>query len=80
MMPPHILLLGKGCVGEYECVYTVPARRDCILPRVHMHSRGKAMPSCLCVCVCVLIGKKNASSRVAKVFTDVIINENNQHN
>ena len=23
----------------------------CSLPRAHMHSRGKAMPSCLCVCV-----------------------------
>jgi len=39
------------------------------------------MPLCLCVCVCV--GKKmlkNASSRVAKAFIDVIVNENNQHN
>ena len=37
--------------------------------------RGKAMHSCLCVCVCcVFVGKeilKNASSEVAKAFTDV---------
>jgi len=33
---------------------------------------------CACVCVCVYVGKKiltNASSRVAKVFTDAIVNE-----
>jgi len=34
------------------------------------------------VCVCVSTKKilKNASSRVAKAFTDIIVNENNQHN
>jgi len=26
-----------------------------LLTRVHMCSRGKAMPSCLCVCVCVCV-------------------------
>ena len=41
------------------------------------------MPSCLCVYVCACVGKKklkNALSRVAKVFLDVIVNKNNQHN
>ena len=42
------------------------------------------MHSCLCVCVCVYVSTKrlliNASSRVAKEFTDVAVNENNQHN
>ena len=41
-----------------------------------MRSRGKTMPSFLCVCVCV--GKKifqNTSSRVARAFKDVILNE-----
>ena len=37
------------------------------------------MPSCMCVCVCVCVyvcvSAKNASSRVAKAFTDVIVNE-----
>jgi len=47
------------------------------LPRARMRSRGKAMPLCLCVCVCVSVEKniENASSRVAKVFTDVIVSE-----
>jgi len=33
----------------------------CSLPRVHMCSRGKAMPSCLCVCRKIIL--KNTSSR-----------------
>ena len=50
-----------------------------------MHNRGKAMPSCQGVCVCVCVGKKILKnylyiSRGAKAFTDVIVNENNQHN
>ena len=40
------------------------------LTRACMHSRGKAMPSCLCVCLLA----KNASSRLAKAFTGVIPN------
>ena len=42
-----------------------------------MHSKGKAMFH-VCVSVGVCVGKKilkNASNRVAKVFTDVIVNE-----
>ena len=42
MMLSHILLLGKGCVSEYERVYPVPARRDCIfviaLPWGHVNA------------------------------------------
>ena len=45
------------------------------------------MPSCLCVCesvsLCVCQQKrilKDSSSRVAKAFKDVILNENNQQN
>ena len=47
----------------------------------HMCSKGKAMSLCLCAClsvclsVCLLAKKtlKNASSRVTKAFTDVIV-------
>ena len=38
---------------------------------------------CLRVCVCVCVRKKilkNASSKVTKALTDVVVNENNQHN
>jgi len=45
---------------------------------------GVCVCGCVCVCVCVCVGVrvcvckiilKNASSRVAKAFTDVIVNE-----
>lgn len=47
-----------------------------ITPHAHA-SRGKVMPSCLYVCVCVSGEKKlkNTSSRVAKAFKDVLLNE-----
>ena len=55
----------------------LPVNLNDLLPQ----SRGKAMPLCVCVRVCV--GPKilkNASSKVAKAFTDDIVNEeNNQH-
>jgi len=45
-----------------------------LLPRVHMRSRGKAMPFCVCVFVCVCVRwQKNASSRVTKA--SYIVNE-----
>ena len=48
-----------------------------------MHSRGKAMLLCVCMCVCVCVCVcvsakivfKNASSRVARAFKDVKLNE-----
>ena len=47
-----------------------------LLPCVRMRCRGKAMLSRVCVCVCVGQKKiKNASSRVARTFKDIILNE-----
>ena len=56
----NIPLKGSG-YGMYTTIITLCAHAQ----------QGKAMPSCVCVCV----RKKNASSRVAKAFTDVIVND-----
>jgi len=65
------LIVGMHNGGYCGVLHTRVTEQQVVTP-TRVRSRGKAIPSYLCVHQKIL---KNASSRVTKVITDIIVNE-----